>query len=131
MEKINWTTYIAANNPTGANSVLYDYGYLKADNSQELIEAIDLLQQEQGEKATIDLLKQHPDYDIIVDIYKQTNEYRNASGESETEIKPAEIKEQPIVRVSNNDTSGIFSATLKDVILVVMAFWLINRIISK
>jgi uncharacterized protein YqfA (UPF0365 family) len=130
MAKINWTTYIAANNPNGVNYVLNKYGYPDAENENELIQAIDILQNEQGNKSTIDLLKEHPEYDIIVETYKQSNQYRNALGDEETNTKPEETKEQPVIKVSS-EVPNHFSATLKDVILVVMAFWLINKIISK
>jgi hypothetical protein len=127
--KINWTTYIAANNPDGLNNVLEKYGYPAADNENEMAEAIDMLLNENGNQATVDLLKEHPDYDIIIETYKQDDIFRNGTG-NEPEIKP-QIQEQPAITVKNEMPQANFSVTLQNVILVVMAFWLINKIISK
>lgn len=127
--KINWTTYIAANNPEGLNNVLYKYGYPAAGSEAEMDEAIEILLNENGHQATIDLLKEHPDYDIIVDTYKQSDVFSRAAG-NEPEIKP-HIQEQPAITVKNEMPQANFSITLQNVVLVVMAFWLINKIISK
>ena len=129
--KINWTDYIAANNPEGVNTVLENYGYLRAYDEAEFPEAIDMLLNEKGDQATIDLLKQHPDYDIIVETYRQSEGYKNATGNEDNQPKTIIVQQEPPKQVVSDVPNIHFSATLQNVILVVMTFWLINKIISK
>jgi hypothetical protein len=129
MESIPWTTYIAHNNPNGVNRVLSDYGYPQADFEEEIPEAIQVLLTEKGESATVDLLRQHPDFDIIVDTYKRSQaKYKKATGE---ENLPHQVIVNPPQQTMPQQNTGNFSSTLQNVVLVVMAFWLINKIISK
>jgi len=129
MEPIPWTTYIAHNNPEGVNRVLTDYGYPLADFHEEIPEAIEVLLAEKGESATVDLLKQHPDFDIIIDTYKRSQgKYKKATGDENT---PHQVIVNPPQQIMPQQNTGNFSNTLQNVVLVVMAFWLLNKIISK
>jgi hypothetical protein len=129
MEKIPWTTYLAANNPDGVNNVLTNFGYPQAIYFEELPEAIEVLIREQGIDATRELLKQHPDYDVIIDTYINGNSkpYQNATG---NETQP-QTQQPIIINPPHMGQRNDFSFTLQNVVLVVMAFWLINKIISK
>lgn len=131
MQKINWTTYIAANNPEGVNQVLEKYGYLRTMSDDEFPEAIDLLQEEKGINATIDLIKQHPDFDIIVDTYNQDQPVKNATGNDYGPVNQQPQNYQQPLQVHSDVPNITFASTLQNVVLVVMAFWLINKIISK
>jgi hypothetical protein len=143
MEHINWTNYLAADNLDGVNRVLEKYGYPIAMDYDEAIDAIPMLMDSEGENATMDLIKEHPDYDIIISDYTQNFQFANADGdlrqqvtnthtESVSEI-PAQVIPQILRQVSPTIPSLhnlTFSATLQNIILVVMTFWLINKIIS-
>jgi hypothetical protein len=135
MDKINWTTYLATNNLEGVNRVLYKYGYLPAFDVTEAEDAIEILQQEHGTNATIDLIKEHPDYDVIIDTHGQNFNFSNAAGDVEIEKAkiqlPPEAFSQPQIVPNVPNMGGCFSSTFQNIVLVVMAFWLINKIISK
>ena len=130
MERITWEEYLVANNPEGANDILQSYGYAPAETYEELLENLYTLQHKEGENATIDLLQQHPDYDIISETYKYANgKMLNATGDTIPQPQPQQI----IIPQTNAPVSpgNEFGSLFQNVVLAVMAFWLINKIISR
>jgi hypothetical protein len=129
--EILWTEYIARNNPDGGNKVLASFGYQPIDNYEDLFTGLNLLQADQGDKATIELMKEHPDYDAIVGVYKsQEKKYTNAIGdENTTPVQPQQIIVTPSQQMPQQKEG--FNSLLQNVVLAVMAFWIINKIISQ
>ncbi len=117
--------YIGVNNPEGVNRVLVRNGYDPCDYVEDCPNAIEFLIMEKGQDATEDLLMEHPDYDVIVALEKRNN------GEM--------IAEQPIInntptmppRVSSEISKPVLSDSLKEILVIIMAFWLLNKIISS
>jgi hypothetical protein len=123
---------LVRNNPDGANEILKSYGYPPAETYEELLEALYILQHTVGDSATIDLLKEHPDFDIISETYKYANsKMLNASGD-ENPIQQTQPQQIIIPQTQAPVSSGNeFGSLMQNVILAIMAFWLINKIISK
>jgi hypothetical protein len=125
-EKILWTEYIARNNPDALNYLLEQYGYLRAYSLEERLTAIDTLQQEYGHEATINLLRIHPDYEMIVEDNEQLNPPKEIIKEVEVQQPQVQVSDPVKVSVDNG-----FHNTLKDVLLIIGAIWLVKIIISK
>lgn len=138
MGEISYSEYLCANNPERANNVLELFGYPPVNDYNEQVDMVEQMIDENGQIAVDALISQHPDYELIIDNYKQTDEYHNATGTGEKETQPV----QPTI-ITTNDNSAAeivkneyfsrsnFNNTFRDVVLIVMAFWLIKEIVKK
>jgi hypothetical protein len=130
MEEIPTIQYIAANNLSGVNSVLKKYSFPSAHNTSDGVEAMEILLDEVGDNAAYDIVSQHPDYDMIVE-HSTKNSEKNAIGEAQNTAPIIQSSSFEGTRKVDTASQEIFSTTVKDVMLVVMAFWLLNKIIGQ
>ncbi len=117
---INWTDYIAANNPQGVNAVLNSYGFPEAGNEQELSEAISFLIEEKGDSAFEQIFRNHPDYDMIVEMHKRSSGF--------TQTQTPIVQSAP--KVSAEISKPFLSESVKEILTIVLLFWLVNKVIS-
>jgi len=123
---IKWNRYIAANQPEEVNSILRSYGYPEVDNENDTAEAIAFIVDEKGEQGFNKVFAIHPDYDTIIEHYQENY----VEPLIEERPKAQSIQSTPNVNSSvSNDT--FFSNSVKELLTIVMLFWLINKIISK
>jgi hypothetical protein len=129
----NWISYIIENNPEGVNDIIAQYGFMPVETKEELYDAVDYLRTEYGVKATEDLMSVHPDYDVIVEHYLAENKpednqvYSNAN---ELPEQTPSIESCQQINYANN-SNILFSSNMKDVLLLVCAFWLVKTIIKS
>jgi len=121
---MNFAEYIGLNNPEGVNRVLIKNGYTPCNYVEDCPNAIDLLMHEKGANATEDFLREHPDYEMIVGLHENDH--------------PAKVVEEKTVSasvtppiVSSSIPVPVLSDSLKEILVIIMAFWLLNKIISN
>ena len=123
---MNFAEYIGLNNPEGVNRVLVANGYQPCDYVEDCPNAIKVLCDEMGQDATEQFLLEHPDYDIIVGL----DQKYNATGDIIAE-PVVEIETSVIPKVRSEISKPMINDSLKEIIVIIMAFWLLNKIISS
>jgi len=123
---MKFAEYIGLNNPDGVNRVLIANGYQACDYVEDCPDAIEFLCDELGPAATEQFLLEHPDFDIIVDI----NSKYNTDNKDITDNNPI-VESSVLPKVSSEIPKPMINDSLKEIIVIIMAFWLLNKIISS
>lgn len=137
MGEISLIEYICANNPDGVNSVLELFGYTPSSDYNIQVNLSERLVTEQGELGLDALMTQHPDYDVIIEDYKKSDEFIELTKPKKEEIKETiqatKQEDNSSNQLINNEylSRSNFNNTLRDIVLVVMAFWLIKEIVKR
>lgn len=124
---MNFAEYIGLNNPEGVNRVLIANGYLPCEYIEDCPGAIEFLCNEIGPSVTEQFLLEHPDYQIILDIDKKYN----STGNTDNEPVIVETETPIIPKVSSEISKPMINESLTEIIVIIMAFWLLNKIISS
>jgi len=115
--------YIGLNNPEGVNELLIKNGYEPCDYVEDCPNAIEFLEMEQGKSALDDILLIHPDYNSIINAHEKAN--------PKTEPISSENIEFATPVVNSSIPTPVLSENLKEILIIIMAFWLLNKIMSS
>lgn len=121
---ISWNRYIAENDTGGINALLRGYKMPEAQSKQEAAEAISFIVDEKGEDGFNQVFALHPDYDMIIEHYKEN--YIEPIVEETPKVEPSITP-----KVSSSTSDLFFSNSIKEILTIVLLFWLVNKVISK
>lgn len=122
---MKFSEYIGLNNPEGVNRVLAANGYEQCDYLEDCPHAVEFLMLNVGQKATEELLLEHPDYDMIVALDKEKNKTPEIF---EPNPVMSVMPESP--KVSAEVPRSFLSDSLKEILVIILVFWVVNKIIS-